>query len=312
MLRTKLLLLAFGLLGLPGCESQAHAVGNAFSSVYERLASTATGKGASLIGIEDAGGDLSATTVEGAIAEHQTDIEALQAAGGGGFSWDTLKPQSSPHAKSYYPNDGDTLAGIGISEWDVPANQTVTESGGLAKLAQTSVAGFSLSGLYETVPAAAQYRIMACFNISHVISGDTAAVVWVGEDVAGAPTTANWHGAATVFRSSGTNDTETWHGTSYANVTVIGTYSPFGRENPCLGVWVDTTGNKYWTLWSEDGLGITVLSVYDQASSNVSTDPVTMGVAVDNIGGSYSNAVYVASIVVDETSDPFLPVGGFP
>lgn len=44
------------------------------------LASNANGKGASLVGIEDAGGLITATTVEGALAEHRALINALDAA----------------------------------------------------------------------------------------------------------------------------------------------------------------------------------------------------------------------------------------
>lgn len=43
------------------------------------LASTANGDGASLIGIEDSGGLITATTVEGALAENRAAIDALEA-----------------------------------------------------------------------------------------------------------------------------------------------------------------------------------------------------------------------------------------
>ena len=48
---------------------------------YAALISTSSGLGASLVGIEDAGGLFAATTVEGALAEAQTAIDALEAAG---------------------------------------------------------------------------------------------------------------------------------------------------------------------------------------------------------------------------------------
>lgn len=44
------------------------------------LASTSNGEGASLIGIQDAGGKITATTVEGALAEHATLLAALDQA----------------------------------------------------------------------------------------------------------------------------------------------------------------------------------------------------------------------------------------
>lgn len=43
------------------------------------LASTANGDGAALIGIEDSGGLITATTVEGALAENRTAIDAIEA-----------------------------------------------------------------------------------------------------------------------------------------------------------------------------------------------------------------------------------------
>ena len=45
------------------------------------LASTSNGDGASLIGVEDSGGLITATTVEGALAENRAAIDALEAAG---------------------------------------------------------------------------------------------------------------------------------------------------------------------------------------------------------------------------------------
>lgn len=42
------------------------------------LASTANGKGASLIGVEDAGGLITATTVEGALVENRAAIDAVE------------------------------------------------------------------------------------------------------------------------------------------------------------------------------------------------------------------------------------------
>ncbi len=49
------------------------------TDVLAVLASTASGRGASLIGIEDSGGLITATTVEGALAENRTAIDAIEA-----------------------------------------------------------------------------------------------------------------------------------------------------------------------------------------------------------------------------------------
>jgi len=51
---------------------------NADTAAANNLASTQTGKGASLVGVEDAAGKFTATTVEGVALELQTNIEAEQ------------------------------------------------------------------------------------------------------------------------------------------------------------------------------------------------------------------------------------------
>jgi len=51
----------------------------AIAAAATALASTGNGDGASLIGIEDSGGLITATTVEGALAENRTAIDALEA-----------------------------------------------------------------------------------------------------------------------------------------------------------------------------------------------------------------------------------------
>lgn len=48
------------------------------AAIITDLASTANGDGASLVGIEDSGGLITATTVEGALAENRAAIDALE------------------------------------------------------------------------------------------------------------------------------------------------------------------------------------------------------------------------------------------
>jgi hypothetical protein len=59
--------------------SDSDATGAASAQLRADLGSTVTNFGASLVGIEDAAGDFTATTVEGAIAEIQADLEAATA-----------------------------------------------------------------------------------------------------------------------------------------------------------------------------------------------------------------------------------------
>lgn len=58
-------------------DAETLARQQAITSLIADLASTATGKGASMIGIEDAAGKFAATTVEGALLELKNDIAAL-------------------------------------------------------------------------------------------------------------------------------------------------------------------------------------------------------------------------------------------
>lgn len=61
-------------------KSTTQAIGNlGTAALIADLASTANGKGASTIGIEDAGGLIAATNVEGALAENRTAIDAIEA-----------------------------------------------------------------------------------------------------------------------------------------------------------------------------------------------------------------------------------------
>lgn len=67
------------------------------------LASTSASKGASLIGIQDSGALITATTVEGALAENRAAIDALE-------SNRALKAQTSRICFQFpYPEDGDYI-----------------------------------------------------------------------------------------------------------------------------------------------------------------------------------------------------------
>lgn len=66
-----------------GTKDVTNAVAASDIAQLVNLASTANGKGASLIGIEDSGTLITATTVEGALAENRTAIDALEAANTG-------------------------------------------------------------------------------------------------------------------------------------------------------------------------------------------------------------------------------------
>lgn len=73
-------------------------------SMAENLASTANGKGAALIGIEDSGTLITATTVEGALAENRAAIDAIEA--------DYLTSSAIGVSVQAYDADLDTWAGL--------------------------------------------------------------------------------------------------------------------------------------------------------------------------------------------------------
>lgn len=75
----------------------------------ENLASTANGKGASLIGIEDSGTLITATTVEGALAENRTAINAKLPLSGG-----TMTGNINMDAHDVILRDGDTYFSNGV------------------------------------------------------------------------------------------------------------------------------------------------------------------------------------------------------
>lgn len=99
------------------------------------LASTDNGEGASLVGVEDADGNFTATTVEGVLAELQDNIDAaaLPAAGDAGevltstgAGWESAPPGATPlgailsDLNSGNVNSGNPTASMG--DFDIPAN----------------------------------------------------------------------------------------------------------------------------------------------------------------------------------------------
>lgn len=80
------------------------------------LASTANGLGASLIGIEDAGGLITATNVEGALAENRTAIDAAEAAITA-IEADYLTSSDIGTSVQAYDTDLDAWAGVNPSSY---------------------------------------------------------------------------------------------------------------------------------------------------------------------------------------------------
>lgn len=224
--------------------------------------------------------------------------------------WNGLYAEVVDHAKT----DRFTNSSLDVkwAEWDPDTNLTVSEGATRLKLTQTSQAAFAMAGLYQTVPANAQYDITAALSSSSEMAGDTFVFgVFVAEDVAGSPSTANYQSVGMTIRATEV-DTEVLHGTAYTNVTVQKTVEDWGWSGRIfLRIFVDNTANEFKFLASQDGKAWTSITTVAQASSNVSGDPVTMGVYINNITTTFGASVFCDMFRVDATSDPYLPVGGY-
>ena len=101
------------------------------------LGSTANSQGASLIGVEDAGGNFTATTIEGVLAE-------LASAGGGGAS--TAEPFITAAASGSLGTERVLTGGTGVSVVDGGANSTMTVAIGqdVASTAAPTFAGLTI------------------------------------------------------------------------------------------------------------------------------------------------------------------------
>ncbi|MCV0371708.1 hypothetical protein [Filomicrobium sp.] len=90
---------------------------------FSTLASTANGEGASLVGIEDAGGLFTATQVEAALAELRTMVNALDAAVVLAGDWDASTGSfpgggTAQRGYSYIVTTGGTVDGVSFSQDD--------------------------------------------------------------------------------------------------------------------------------------------------------------------------------------------------
>lgn len=298
------------LVALTGCESQAHAVGNAFSSVYERLASTASGRGASLIGIEDSAGDFTATNLEAAIAEMQVDIEA---GGGTVYAWDPLEPQGSPHASSDLLNNSSIDAAW--TDFDNGATTTGAETTYLS-VTQTTHAGQGIAGYHRAVPAAATYRFAAYIALASTAAGTaSSAGVFAGADLVGSPTTAaivlcsvTTLGNGTFTRPFEMLDYTDWDTYSATERTL----SHGGAGAFWVAMFVNTSANTYSCGWSSDGIDWVWTDTVAQSDFALNADPTRMGMGINNVATTYDVTARFLRFQVDETSDKYLPIGGFP
>ena len=111
------------------------------------LSSTATGKGASIIGIYDSGGLITATTVEGALAENRGAIDTIESAIGTGIASGTDNRLARYNLTQGIQQSGITVgddnqitgvAGITVDNIDIDGNAIATTSGALSLSAPAS------------------------------------------------------------------------------------------------------------------------------------------------------------------------------
>ena len=105
------------------------------------LSSTATGKGASIIGIYDSGGLITATTVEGALAENRGAIDTIESAIGTGIASGTDNRLARYNLTQGIQQSGITVgddnqitgvAGITVDNIDIDGNAIAATSGALS------------------------------------------------------------------------------------------------------------------------------------------------------------------------------------
>lgn len=122
---------------------------------YDILASNANAKGASLIGIEDAAGVITATTVEGALAEHRSAIDTVEAVAAA-IAADyltsadigtTVQPYDADLAAiaALTPTDSNFIVGNG-SAWVTENGNTARTSLGLGTGDAPTFAGLTSTG----------------------------------------------------------------------------------------------------------------------------------------------------------------------
>ncbi len=115
--------------------------------------------------------------------------------GGGGGSggssvWSPDSIPASPHSLDDEFN-GTSLDGA-WTEFDQNTLLTTAVEDSQLKMTRAHAAGTDITGIYKAVPAVSDYSIVAKVAVQHFGSGVYVAGLFLSEDLAAAPTTANW------------------------------------------------------------------------------------------------------------------------
>jgi hypothetical protein len=236
--------------------------------------------------------------------------------GGGGAGgadltgiWNGLIQQSPLHAKTDYFSD--SSLDVKWTELDNDTNTTVTEDATGLTIVQTTHAGVGLSGIHEAAPAAAQYLITVDMRLTGVmtgVGGGSVSQMFVTGDLAGAPTTA----PLVVFGLAWEDVKADVQVVSYSDYNSVATVH---LVDVSLGIVryfriaVDNTANTFQFLVSGDGENWVRFYTLAQASASVTGDPVRIGFGLNNVNSGSTLKLHSRMFRVDESSDPFLPIG---
>jgi hypothetical protein len=230
------------------------------------------------------------------------------ASSSGNQFWLATVPQQPEQTETdYFP--GSALASK-WEEWDVPGTLTVSVDNGLV-MSRTTDANFG-AGIIQPIPSATTFAITAEVEFDTVVGNDSnGGGILVGENLAasgGSPSTGDlW--VLQVGWSSGSDRAVFWQKWDDYNGPATTLYTDglsVEISRILLRLYVDTTADTVQALLSTDGKRWIALD------DPVSTSGFTLGsIGLTTIAIGDDTEVYSRMFRVDETSDPYLPVGGY-
>jgi hypothetical protein len=197
----------------------------------QELSSTSTGKGSSMIGVEDAGGRFTATTVEGALAEsYDKAVAALPKAGGTMAGLLTLSGNASsalhPVTKQQY--DAGLLAGLLALAGGGFRNLALSASGTNASITVTASAVVALSDTMAPQVLSPSLSITASASgVNGLDTGTLAAGTWYHVWVIYNPTTSTTAGLLSLSGTAPTMPSGYTHKARVGRIRTDGTANKF-------------------------------------------------------------------------------------
>jgi hypothetical protein len=234
------------------------------------------------------------------------------ASASGNLIWLGTVPQEPLHTKSDY------FAGSSLdpkwTEWDVDNNTVVEVTGTGLEMTQATHAGDSRAGIVQAVPAAAQFVVTADLQQVAAVAGTASTIMlMVGDDLISSPSTAAFIGIELAWVTSGPDiDVNVASWTDYnSSTTNHASVDDSGMNLRYFRIFCDDDANNFAFLVSIDGRAWTKIATVTQAASTVTGDAVVLGLSVNNVNTGEDVKLLSRMVRVDETSDPYLPVGGY-